>query len=96
MTEGAAGIFLDYSRNRINDETIRLLIQLAEESGLRQRIDAMFGGKKINITENRAVLHVALRAPCDGAVVIDGEGVAGRVHAVLDRMSAKEHVCSLE
>ncbi len=88
MTEEAAGIFLDYSKNRITDETIRLLIQLAEESGLRQRIEAMFGGQKINITENRAVLHVALRAPRATSIVVDGEDVVPRVHAVLDRMSA--------
>ena len=88
MTEEAAGIFLDYSKNRINDETIRLLIQLAEESGLRQRIDAMLGGEKINITENRAVLHIALRAPRSASIVVDGENVVPRVHAVLDRMSA--------
>ncbi len=87
MTEEAAGIFLDYSKNRITDETISLLIQLAEESGLRQRIDAMFGGQKINITENRAVLHVALRAPREASIFVDGEDVVPKVHAVLDRMS---------
>ncbi len=88
MTEEAAGIFLDYSKNRVTDETIRLLIQLAQESGLRQRIDAMFGGEKINITEDRAVLHVALRTPRDVSIVVEGEDVVPGVHAVLDRMSA--------
>ena len=63
LTAEAAGIYLDYSKNRITDETLKLLVQLAEESGLRERIDAMFRGEKINITENRAVLHTALRAP---------------------------------
>src|SRR5579864_6020541 len=80
----AAGIFLDYSKNRITDETIQLLIRLAEESGLRQRIDAMFHGEKINRTENRAVLHVALRAPRGTSIVIDGNDVVPGVHQVLD------------
>src|SRR5262249_36139465 len=87
MTAAAAGIFLDYSKNRITDETLKLLLQLAEESGLRARIDAMFRGEKINITENRAVLHVALRAPKGAAFVVDGENVVPQVHAVLDKMS---------
>ncbi len=82
------GIFLDYSKNRITDETLKLLIQLAEESGLRERIDAMFRGEKINITENRAVLHVALRAPKSESIVVDGEDVVPAVHAVLDKMAA--------
>jgi glucose-6-phosphate isomerase len=82
------GIFLDYSKNRITDETLKLLIQLAEESGLRARIDAMFRGEKINITENRAVLHVALRAPKSESIVVDGEDVVPAVHAVLDKMAA--------
>ena len=82
------GIFLDYSKNRITDETLKLLIQLAEESGLRARIDAMFRGEKINITENRAVLHVALRAPKSESIVVDGEDVVPGVHAVLDKMAA--------
>src|SRR5271157_720697 len=73
MTVEAAGLFLDYSKNRITDETLKLLIQLAEESGLRDRIEAMFRGDKINITENRAVLHVALRAPKGASIVVDGE-----------------------
>ena len=84
----AAGIFLDYSKNRITDETLKLLVQLAEESGLRARIDAMFTGEKINITENRAVLHVALRAPKGEKIVVDGEDVVPAVHAVLDKMAA--------
>jgi len=87
MTAEAAGIFLDYSKNRITDETIKLLVQLAQECGLRDRIDAMFSGKKINITENRAVLHVALRAPKGASITVDGENVVPQVHAVLDRMA---------
>jgi glucose-6-phosphate isomerase len=88
LTVEAAGLFLDYSKNRITDETLKLLVQLAEESGLRQRIDAMFRGEKINVTENRAVLHVALRAPKGTSIVVDGEDVVPLVHAVLDKMSA--------
>jgi glucose-6-phosphate isomerase len=87
MTAEAAGLFLDYSKNRITDETLKLLIELAEESGLRSRIDAMFRGEKINTTENRAVLHVALRAPRDASIVVDGENVVPQVHAVLDKMA---------
>jgi glucose-6-phosphate isomerase len=87
MTAEAVGIFLDYSKNRITDETLRLLLQLAEESGLRARIDAMFRGDKINITENRAVLHVALRAPKGTSIIVDGENVVPNVHAVLDKMT---------
>jgi glucose-6-phosphate isomerase len=87
MTAEAAGIYLDYSKNRITDETVALLLRLAEESGLRARIDAMFRGEKINITENRAVLHVALRAPGGMSIVVDGENVVPRVHAVLDKMA---------
>ncbi|HTO85035.1 MAG TPA: glucose-6-phosphate isomerase [Methylomirabilota bacterium] len=83
----AAGIYFDYSKNRITDETLKLLLQLAEESGLRARIDAMFRGERINVTENRAVLHVALRAPRDVAVRLDGEDVVPQVHAVLDKMA---------
>ena len=75
LTVEAAGIFLDYSKNRVTDETLRLLVQLADESGLRERIDAMFRGEKINVTEDRAVLHVALRAPRDASIVVDGEDV---------------------
>jgi glucose-6-phosphate isomerase len=83
----AAGLYLDYSKNRITDETLRLLLQLAESSGLRQRIDAMFSGQKINITENRAVLHVALRAPQDESIFVDGENVVPEVHRVLEKMA---------
>jgi glucose-6-phosphate isomerase len=86
MTAEAAGLFLDYSKNRITDQTLKLLIQLAEESGLRERIEAMFRGDKINITENRAVLHVALRAPKEASIIVDGENVVPQVHAVLDKM----------
>jgi glucose-6-phosphate isomerase len=87
LTIEAVGIFLDYSKNRVTDETIKHLLQLAEESGLRSRIDAMFRGEKINVTENRAVLHVALRAPKGSSILVDGEDVVPQVHAVLDRMA---------
>jgi glucose-6-phosphate isomerase len=87
-TLDAVGIFLDYSKNRITDQTLKLLIQLAEERGLKQRIEAMFRGEKINITENRAVLHVALRAPKGESIKVDGEDVVPGVNAVLDKMSA--------
>jgi glucose-6-phosphate isomerase len=83
----AAGIYLDYSKNRITDETLKLLLQLARESGLRARIDAMFGGDKINVSEKRAVLHVALRAPRGASIMHDGRNVVPEVHAVLDRMA---------
>ena len=88
LTAEAAGLYLDYSKNRINDETVKLLLQLAEDSGLRARIDAMFRGDKINITEDRAVLHVALRAPQNAAVMVDGRNVVPEVHAVLNNMAA--------
>jgi glucose-6-phosphate isomerase len=88
MTAEGAGIYLDYSKNRITDETVKLLLQLAEESGLRQRMDAMFRGDKINSTENRAVLHVALRAPRETSIVVDGHNVVPDVHDVLDKMAA--------
>jgi glucose-6-phosphate isomerase len=88
MTAEAAGIFLDYSKNRIDDETLRLLVELAEQCGLRARIDAMFRGEKINVTEDRAVLHVALRAPRGASLVVDGKNVVPEVHAVLDKMTA--------
>jgi glucose-6-phosphate isomerase len=87
MTLEAAGIHLDYSKNRITDETLKLLLDVAEQSGLRARIDAMFRGDKINITEDRAVLHVALRAPRDASIVVDGRNVVPDVHAVLDKMA---------
>jgi glucose-6-phosphate isomerase len=83
----AAGLYLDYSKNRITDETLRLLLALAEESGLRARIEAMFRGERINVTERRAVLHVALRAPKGARVAVDGTDVVPEVHAVLDRMA---------
>src|SRR5450631_3425104 len=88
MTAEACGLLLDYSKNRVTDETLKLLLQLAEESGLRDRIDAMFRGEKINITENRAVLHVALRAPANASILVDGKNVAPEVHATLERMAA--------
>jgi len=87
LTTEAIGIVFDYSKNRITDETLKLLLHLAEESGLRSRIDAMFRGEKINITENRAVLHVALRAPRTATIVVDGENVAPHVHSVLNKMA---------
>ena len=87
VAEGA-GLFLDYSKNRITDETLKLLLDLAEERGVRARIDAMFAGKKINVTEDRAVLHVALRAPKNAHITLDGTDVMPEVHAVLERMYA--------
>jgi glucose-6-phosphate isomerase len=87
FTAEALGLYLDYSKNRITDETLKLLVQLAQESGLRERIDAMFRGDKINITEKRAVLHTALRAPRNAAILVDGKNVVLEVHAVLDRMA---------
>ena len=86
LTAEAAGLYLDYSKNRITDETIKLLI-VAVECNLRSRIDAMFSGEKINITENRAVLHTALRAPAGSSIIVDGVNVVPDVHAVLDRMA---------
>src|SRR5712691_5063620 len=83
----AAGIYLDYSKNRVTGETMRLLLDLAQSSGLRERIDAMFRGEKINVTEQRAVLHVALRAPRGETIIVDGENVVPQVHAVLDKMA---------
>src|SRR5271170_2510552 len=88
MTAGATGLFLDYSKNRITNETLKLLLQLANESGLKSRIKAMFSGEKINITENRAVLHIALRAPKGASILVDGKNVVPEVHAVLDKMEA--------
>jgi len=87
MTAEAAGLFLDYSKNLVTEETLTLLLQLADESGLREYIDAMFSGEKINITEDRAVLHVALRAPREATMLVDGENVVPTVHAVLDKMA---------
>ena len=91
MTAEGAGIFLDYSKNRITDETLNLLVQLASECGLQARIDAMFRGDKINVTENRAVLHVALRAPKDASIIVDGKNVVLDVHAVLAKMADFSH-----
>jgi len=87
MTAEAAGLYLDYSKNRVTDDTLAFLLQLAEESCLRERIDALFRGEKINLTESRAVLHVALRAPRDVSIVVDGKNVVPDVHAVLDKMT---------
>ena len=87
LTVEAAGIYFDYSKNRITDQTIQLLLQLAGESGLRSRIDAMFRGEKINVTEKRAVLHVALRAPKGEEIFAEGVDVVPLVHAVLDKMA---------
>ena len=87
VAEGA-GLHLDYSKNRITDETVRLLLQLARERGVAERRDAMFRGDKINITEQRAVLHVALRAPRDAKIMVDGRDVVPDVHQVLDAMAA--------
>jgi glucose-6-phosphate isomerase len=87
LTAEGAGLVLDYSKNRVTDETLRLLVALAEEAGVTSRRDAMFRGEKINITEKRAVLHVALRAPRGASIVVDGENVVPAVHAVLDKMA---------
>src|SRR6516165_6936012 len=87
FTAEAVGIYLDYSKNRITGETLQLFGQLAEASGLRARIDAMFQGDKINVTEKRAVLHVALRAQKSARIVVDGKNVVPEVHAVLDKMA---------
>jgi glucose-6-phosphate isomerase len=88
LTADAAGLHLDYSKNRVTDETLRLLLQLAEEAGVAARRDAMFAGERINVTENRAVLHVALRMPRDRSLIVDGRDVVADVHAVLNRMAA--------
>ena len=88
LTVEAAGLYLDYSKHRVTDETLKLLVQLAGESGLRERIDAMFRGDPINVTEHRSVLHVALRAPKGQSILVDGKDVVPEVHAVLDKMSA--------
>src|SRR5690242_8771856 len=84
----AAGIYFDYSKNRVTDETMGLLLELARESGLREHIDAMFRGDRINTSEKRAVLHVALRAPRGASILFDGQNVVPEVHAVLDKMAA--------
>src|SRR6266700_6055918 len=88
LTAQAAGLFLDYSKNRITDETLKLLFDLAKESGVRTAIGAMFRGEKINLTENRAVLHVALRAPKGASIFVEGKDVVPEVHAVLEKMAA--------
>ena len=87
FTADASGLYLDYSKNRVTDETLKLLVQLAQESGLQERIDAMFRGDKINITEKRAVLHTALRAPRNASILVDGKNVVPEVHAVLERVA---------
>jgi len=87
MTVEAAGLFLDFSKNRITEKTIDLLLELAKETGLRERIEAMFCGDKINVSENRSVLHVALRAPQGEKIIVDGENVVPKVHAILDQMA---------
>src|SRR5687768_3108227 len=87
FTAEAAGLFLDYSKNRITDETVTLLCELARECGLESRIVAMFRGDRINVTEGRAVLHVALRVPRSESIVVDGQDVVADVHAVLDKMA---------
>src|SRR6202043_2075384 len=88
LTAEAAGLYLDYSKNRVTDETMRLLVELAAESGVAERRDAMFRGEHINVSENRAVLHVALRMPATEKLTVDGQDVVGDVHAVLGRMRA--------
>src|SRR5215831_14723462 len=87
LTAEAAGLFLDYSKNRVTDETLKLLLELAAQSGLKERIEAMFRGEKINVTENRAVLHVALRAPRGASISVDGKNVVPEVHTVLEKMA---------
>src|SRR4249919_2175955 len=88
LTAAGAGLYLDYSKNRVTDETIRLLLGLAQESGLAERTAAMFRGDRINVSENRSVLHVALRMPKGTSLVVDGEDMVANVHEVLDRMAA--------
>src|ERR1700745_3334667 len=85
MALEAVGLYFDYSKNRITDETLKLILRMAEESGLPSRMEAMFSGEKINLTENRAVLHTALRAPRDASIVVDGENVGPKIYAVLDK-----------
>src|SRR5437879_1480561 len=88
LTAEAVGLLLDYSKHRVTDETIGLLVELAHERGLRERIGAMFSGERINVTEDRSALHVALRAPRGSSIVVDGVDVVKEVHQVLDRMAA--------
>ena len=88
LTAKAVGLFPDYSKNRITDETLHLLIQLAEESEVRSGIEAVFHAEKINVNENKPVLHVALRAPRGASIMVDGDNVVPQVHAVLDKMSS--------
>jgi glucose-6-phosphate isomerase len=88
LTAEGAGLYLDYSKNRVTDETVALLVRLAEEAGLSARTDAMFAGERINVSENRSVLHVALRMPKGSSLIVDGEDVVAQVHEVLDRMAA--------
>ena len=87
LTAEAVGLYFDYSKHRVTDETLHLLLQLAQACGLRERIDAMFRGEKINLTEDRAVLHVALRAPRGASIMVDGKNVVPEVHGVLDAMT---------
>src|SRR6266851_456070 len=88
LTAEAAGLYLDYAKNLVTDETLGLLADLARQSGLRERIEAMFAGERINTTESRSVLHVALRMPRDASLLVDGTDVVAQVHEVLDRMAA--------
>jgi glucose-6-phosphate isomerase len=90
FTEEAAGLFLDYSKNRLTDETLKLLLELAEESNLPAKRDPMFSGENINLTENRAVLHVGLRAPRDTTILVDGKNVVPEVYAVLEGLSFQQ------
>src|SRR6266404_2441728 len=87
LTLKAAGLYLDYSKNRVTEETLKLLFQLATESGLKERIASMFKGEKINVTEKRAVLHAALRAPKEATILFEGKNVVPEVHEVLERMA---------
>ena len=94
LTAEALGLYLDYSKHLVTDETIRLLLRLADDCDLRERIDAMFSGEKINVTEQRAVLHVALRAPKGARILVDGQNVVPEVHAVLARMAPFPIACA--
>src|SRR5262249_6063681 len=88
LTAEAAGVYLDYSKHRVTDETVELLVELADQAGLAERIEAMFRGDRINVTEGRSVLHTALRLPREATLVVDGRDVVAEVHEVLDRMTA--------